>query len=123
MTLVDSNGGRQQSFTYSYNLRRDNVNSRTIFGFSSQAERRMKDCGPSCPYETFSKFYDYYGVADYANVWIEAAFGRTTTDFPGKGNQDFSLLGDAGIAGKYATRRERQLLRYLVCMVLVFSYH
>lgn len=48
----------QGSFSYSYNPLTDNINGRTIQGFSTAAEEKMYRC-PNCPYNTYSKFYDY----------------------------------------------------------------
>jgi hypothetical protein len=44
--------------SYSYNPSADNVNKRTIQGFSTEAEEKMYRCA-NCPYSTYEKFYDY----------------------------------------------------------------
>lgn len=46
------------SVSYSYNPLTDNINGRTIQGFSTEAEEKMYRC-PNCPYNTYKKYYDY----------------------------------------------------------------
>ncbi|KAL3924319.1 MAG: hypothetical protein SGILL_001118 [Bacillariaceae sp.] len=75
------------SFTYTYDPLTDNNNGRTIQGFSTQAKAKMHDC-PNCPYVGYEKFYQYYGVFDYANQWVQAAFSGEPTNFA-NGNADF----------------------------------
>jgi len=86
------------SYDYSYSVDSDNNNSRTIAGFSTSAEKKMliksSDC-PGCPYAEFKKFYDYYGEADYAHQWVEAALDGGKTNF-NNGNADFSNYGFTG---------------------------
>lgn len=57
-----------------------NTNARTIQGFSTGANTRMRPANPdnsastSNPYfPDFQKFVDYYGTYDYADKWISAA--------------------------------------------------
>ena len=90
---------------YFYDPTKDNRNNRTLQGFSTQAKELMWDCqfGAShsnCPYPTYSKFYQYYGVFDYGDQWIQAAFEKKTTQFS-NGNADFSAYTEAGRAGKF----------------------
>ena len=42
-------------------------NGRTLQGFSTSAQGKMYDGCYGCPYETFLKFYAYYGEFDYAD--------------------------------------------------------
>jgi hypothetical protein len=79
---------------YTYNPLTDNVNRRTLQGFSTSAEERMNQCA-NCPYKTFKMFRDYYGSSDYADKWVTAAFDGTATSFT-NGNADFSLYGCDG---------------------------
>lgn len=79
---------------YTYNPLVDNINKRTLQGFSLQAQEKMYQC-ENCPYRTYEKYYDYYGVHDYANQWVLAAFGGTKTSFD-NGNADFSRYGYEG---------------------------
>ena len=51
---------------------------------------------PGCPYKDFKYFHDYYGMADYAHEWVEAAFEGRATQFPGRGRADFGLYGFDG---------------------------
>lgn len=85
-----------QTFNYTYDVLSNNDNGRTLQGFSLQAEERMYRC-ENCPYSTFEKFYKYYGVFDYANQWIMAAFDGKSTTFA-NGNADFSLYSEVGRA-------------------------
>ncbi len=57
--------------------------------FSTKAaEQQLEGC-VGCPYADFKYFYDYYGAADYAHQWVEAAFAGVATEFA-NGNADFS---------------------------------
>ena len=49
---------------------------------------------------TYLKFYKYYGVFDYSNQWILAAFNRGATNYA-HGNADFSNYGMEGTGGEY----------------------
>lgn len=82
-------------FLYSYNPGQSNFNARTLQGFSLSAEDKMYNCGAKCPYTTYNKFYEYYGVFDYANEWVLAAFNRGGTNFA-KGNAQFNVYGMEG---------------------------
>jgi hypothetical protein len=82
------------SYAYTYDPLAENVNKRTLQGFSTQAEEKMYRC-KNCPYSTYEKFYDYYGVFDYANQWVLAAFAGSSTAFA-NGNADFSPYGFDG---------------------------
>jgi len=79
---------------YSYDPRTGNVNKRTIQKFSTDAEDKMYRC-QNCPYETYRKYRDYYGVFDYGDKWITAAFEGKSTSF-GKGNANFAQYGFNG---------------------------
>ena len=85
--------------TYEYNTNFDNVNGRTIQGFSLFAEKEMASCGKNCPYQDFAKFLNYYGEYDYADKWIQAAFYQESTSFE-RGNIDFSEVGTEGVKRK-----------------------
>jgi hypothetical protein len=74
--------------SYSYVPLQNNHNERTLKGFSTQAQEKMYECD-NCPYRTYEKFYDYYGVFDYANQWVLAAFEGSSTSFV-NGQADFS---------------------------------
>ena len=63
--------------------------------FSKDAEDKMLSGCPGCPYTDFKYFYDYYGTADYAHQWTEAAFAGESTKFS-NGNADFSRYGMDG---------------------------
>lgn len=70
------------------------MNGRTLAGFSKEAEEKMGKCA-NCPYVDYKKFYDYYGVYDYAHQWVLAAFSKGKTSFT-NGNADFGVYGFDG---------------------------
>ena len=51
---------------------------------------------PGCPYKEFMKYNNYYGEADCAHQWVEAALDGSNTNFD-NGNADF---GDYGLTGR-----------------------
>jgi transcription elongation factor Elf1 len=75
------------SVNYTYDPKTQNVNIRTIKGFSTSAEEKMFRCS-NCPYDTFKKFREYYGFFDYSDKWIDAAFDGKGTVFA-RGNGEF----------------------------------
>lgn len=58
--------GELGDFIYSYNPLESTFNARTIQGFSVEAKEKMYEC-EKCPYSTYNKYFEYYGVHDYAN--------------------------------------------------------
>lgn len=90
------------TYTYNYDVDEDNDNGRTIKGFSTSVESKMLTCsGPNkgCPYRDAQFFKDYYGNADYADKWVEAALSGGKTDFAsGRGDADFSVFDFTGRA-------------------------
>jgi len=61
---------------------------RTLQGFSTGAKKKMQDCSVpaqayqvGCPYKDFMMFFDFYGVADYADQWVTAAFGTSANSW------------------------------------------
>ena len=85
------------SFDYSYDPFKSNLNARTLQSMSTSAKEQMYDCA-NCPYDTYQKFYNYYGAFDYGNEWILAAFNKGATNFI-NGNADFGAYGDADVEG------------------------
>ncbi len=83
---------------YSYDPQNDNFNIRALEGFSKFAEDLMNDCEGSCPYPEFEKFSSFYGLPDYGNNVISAAFDGVNTELL-NGNLDFALLGDTARSG------------------------
>jgi len=61
----------------------------------------MYDCPIGCPYRTYQHFYDYYGLYNYADQWITAAFTGSTTNFT-RGNADLSTISLQGRSGTYS---------------------
>jgi hypothetical protein len=83
---------------YEYNVNLNNVNALNIQTFSKNADDEMLNCD-KCPKETFKKFDDYYGIPDYGDNLILAAFQGGQTDFR-HGNIDFSEAPRASRGGK-----------------------
>jgi hypothetical protein len=83
-----------EGVSYNYNPLTDNGNGRTLQGFSTEAQAKMHEC-TNCPYETYEKFYQYYGVFDYANQWVLAAFDGDSTSFA-NGNANFAAYDFEG---------------------------
>jgi len=83
------NPGNLRAYPYTYDLEVSNVNKRTIQSFSTTAQNEMYRC-PHCPLEMYQKFYQYYGVFDYANQVVLAAFEGKSTNFE-RMNDDFGL--------------------------------
>lgn len=94
--VIEVEGSSPMTLSYSYNFDLDNRNSRTLASFSTDAKALMYDC-PQCPYNTYQKFYDYYGEYDYANQFIMTALDQGTTTFR-MGNADLSGYDLAGRA-------------------------
>eukprot|EP00569_Conticribra_weissflogii_P009444 CAMPEP_0171358864 /NCGR_PEP_ID=MMETSP0879-20121228/261_1 /TAXON_ID=67004 /ORGANISM="Thalassiosira weissflogii, Strain CCMP1336" /LENGTH=553 /DNA_ID=CAMNT_0011864979 /DNA_START=241 /DNA_END=1902 /DNA_ORIENTATION=- len=84
-----------QEFSYIYVPKSDNLNGRTIAGFSTEARDKMRVGCKGCPYQDFMYFYDYYGSDTYAHDWVTAAFAGDKTSFK-NGNADFSQYGMDG---------------------------
>jgi len=80
--------------SYSYDVLSDNINKRSIQGFSTAAQKKMGEC-EKCPYKLYDMFYKYYGEYDYANQIVLAAFAGEKTNFDNF-NNDFGLYGFAG---------------------------
>jgi len=83
------------SYPYTYTVMEGNKNGRTLQGFSTAVEKKMITCDPGCPFDDAKYFKDYYGVSDYGDQWIQAAFSGGATSFT-NGNADFSVYGNPG---------------------------
>jgi hypothetical protein len=92
-----------KSFEYEYVVEQDNVNYRTIAGFSTDAKDKMWD------FDTYTKFVDYYGEYDYADQIITAAFNGGKTNLK-NGNNDFSVYSGIGLVGMFFARHCLSLL-------------
>lgn len=113
-------GGFATPFPYSYEPEENNDNERTIQGFSTSAETKMRRSEDSPYYLTYQKFYDYYGRFDYADHWVLSAFAGGATSFPTQnGNADFSTFEEKGRVGKFLIPKIRTTLT-VVCL-LMFS--
>jgi len=80
---------------------------RTLQGFSSTAGDKMAD------EEHFRMFEKYYGVPDYADQLIQAAFEGGATSFPKKGNADFSGMDFEG---------KEQIIKKMSAYMNVYMY-
>jgi hypothetical protein len=72
-----------------------NQAGRTLQGFASASTTNSKmytksDSCPGCPYETYVKFYDYFGDLDYADKYVTAALDGKVADFSNMGVMDYS---------------------------------
>ena len=85
-------------YAYTYDIMEDNMNGRTLMGFSTAAESKMYSCSNGCPHDEYMKFYNYYGQFDYAHQWVNAAMTGGKTDFT-NGNADFGIYGFPGKTG------------------------
>ena len=85
---------------YRYDPDTDNRFAYSLKGYSEEEGLRMYYCehhGGCGKYQEYQHYFDYYGVLDYGNHWIESAFGGTGTGYLGdsrlaNGNVDFSVL-------------------------------
>ena len=89
-----------ETYAYTYTVATDNDNDRTIQGFSTEADEKMRVNGaaPGPYYYTFQKFFDFYGIPDYADAFVSAALAGESVTLNGK-TFDFSQYGFAGRAG------------------------
>jgi hypothetical protein len=88
------------AYTYTYDPFKENRNQRTLQSLSVNAKDTMAYCEfDNCSHPTFVKFYNYYGVHDYGNQMIMAAFEKSQTRFT-NGDADFSNFSDLGRFGK-----------------------
>ena len=79
------------SIPYSYDVLRDNFNLRTIQEFSLSARARYFECDGGCPFPVYGKYLSYYGVFDYANVWIMSALTGVNSPFPNTNFLSFDI--------------------------------
>ena len=98
-------GAPAYRFNYTYDVRTDNINERTIEKFSTNAFDEMWNC-TNCPYQDYAKFVNYYKAYDYGDQWIQAALEGQETTFD-NGNADFSKEGRFSRVGKSRERKNR----------------
>ena len=92
-------GHDESPVTYDYNMLTQNKNDRTLQGFSTDAAQKMKPC-PHCDFYTdFFRFFQFYGIADYAHQWTLAALTGQRTVFDSS-TADFATIPIDGRAGK-----------------------
>lgn len=72
---------------------------RTIQGFSTAAETKMRGAAGEPFFPDFQKFVDYYGSSTYADDWLQACFTMGSTSFK-NGNANFAGYGNDGRVGK-----------------------
>mmetsp|Transcript_21404 Transcript_21404/g.33590 ORF Transcript_21404/g.33590 Transcript_21404/m.33590 type:complete len:541 (+) Transcript_21404:54-1676(+) len=101
----------EEVYPYTYTPETDNNNGRTISGFSTQLEDKLKN-GPGAPYADFEYFRKYYGTSDYADQWVNAAFEGGRTSFT-NGNADFS---------QYSMEGREQIIKKGTAYMNVFMY-
>lgn len=81
--------------SYAYDPLTANKNGRTLQGFSTAVQEKMIDCSPGCPFPDAAMYREYYGVPDYGDQWITAAFNGQATQFT-RGNADFAKYSFIG---------------------------
>lgn len=89
---------------YAYDPTKDNKFSSSLKWYSEDEGLRMYYCenhGGCKEYQEYEHFYDFYGILDYGNHWIESAFQHKSTNFPldkrtshGYADVDFSVFSD-----------------------------
>jgi len=87
---------------YSYDPRKDNRFAYTLKGYSEEEGLRMYYCenhGGCGNYQEYQHYFDYYGILDYGDHWIESAFAGTSTEYSSndrllRGNVDFSVFSN-----------------------------
>jgi len=84
-----------EMLTYTYDETKGNTNARTIQKLSKEAQARMYDC-ENCPYSMFDKFHEYYGMSEYGDEWITAAFEQRPTAFPRSENNNRLFSAESG---------------------------
>ncbi len=72
---------------------------RTIQGFSTTYETKMRGAPGKPFFPVFQKFVDFYGSPTYADDWLQACFTKGSTTFK-NGNANFAGYGDDGRVGK-----------------------
>jgi hypothetical protein len=98
-TLVSTLGiGNYVDAARAYN-QGNSVPGLTLASMSTTAQAIMGDCGFRCPYNTFKKFLNYYGQADYGHRIAQSAFDMTPTQGLLRLNNDFSNITNAARAG------------------------
>jgi len=88
----------RMGMAYTYNVKTDNRNGQTIRGPSTN-ESKFRSFGSNAFYPDVQKFVDYYGVPNYADVWVMAALEGAKVNFS-HGEIDFSRLRMDPIACK-----------------------
>ena len=94
--------------SYSYDIDTDNDNGRTLQGFSTDANMRMRpgDDTSAQYFADFQKFVDYYGSYNYGDTIINAALQGTDANLA---NGDVLIqqagIGMDGRAGKFSSNK------------------
>ena len=84
---------------YTYDIAENNDNGRTLQGFSTSAQKKMRVNGNGAFYDDFQKFLDYYGDSDYSDKFALAALAGNSLSIGGK-TFDFSSYDFEARAGK-----------------------
>mmetsp|Transcript_36492 Transcript_36492/g.40608 ORF Transcript_36492/g.40608 Transcript_36492/m.40608 type:complete len:513 (+) Transcript_36492:131-1669(+) len=103
--------GIGEDLSYTYDVLTDNINKRSIQGFSTGAQKKMAECD-NCPYKMYQQFYNYYGQYDYANQIVLAAFSGSKTNFDNF-NNDFGLYGFDG---------KEQVIKKATSYIVIWMY-
>ena len=78
---------------------------RTLQGFSLNAQAKMYDGCPGCPYKHYEMFYNYYGSHTYANDWVLAALDGTTLTYAAPASVTRNFGDASGAARREAVKK------------------
>jgi hypothetical protein len=96
--------------SYTYVTTQNNDNGRTIQGFSTSADTKMRVNGAGSYYVDFQKAVSYYGTFDYGDKLISGAFDGASVTLNGK-VFNFASYGFNGRDRKYCVLFERKHAR------------
>lgn len=95
--------GVAEPLGYSYVVETDNLNRITLASLSRNAESVLLDCH-YCPYAPFTSYHAYYGIANYGDIFVQAAFQGTQTNVYNRGKADFRNMPLPARASKSHTQ-------------------
>lgn len=101
-----------ETLSYSYDVTTDNMNGRTLSGFSTAAEAKMYRCGDACPYSEYEKYYNYYKAFDYSDRYVLGAIDQQKVMFANNG-KDFSRWNSVVARGEAAKKGSQYMGVYM----------
>mmetsp|Transcript_3758 Transcript_3758/g.5526 ORF Transcript_3758/g.5526 Transcript_3758/m.5526 type:complete len:519 (+) Transcript_3758:80-1636(+) len=100
-----------ETLNYSYDVTTDNMNGRTLSGFSIAAEAKMYRCD-ACPYSEYEKYYNYYKAFDYSDQYVLGALDQQRVNFANNG-KDFSRWNSIVARGEAAKKGSQYMGVYM----------